>query len=134
MTTLDSPLAALPGIGPRRSKQLAEAGLRTVEDLFFHLPFRYEDRRRRARAADMISGDRATLRARVLSSRLLRTRRRGFTIVEASLDDGTDTLRAVWYNQPYLMRVLAAGREGFFFGELRLPRAGESRLVMENPE
>ena len=131
---LDSPLRALPGIGPRRAARLAEAGFETVEDLLFHLPFRYEDRVRCTRIADLVPGLPATIRARVLSPRLIRTRRRGFTILRALLDDGTSAIRAVWFNQPYLERVLVAGREGFFYGEARAAREGMAALAIQNPE
>jgi len=43
---LQTPLRYLQGIGPKRADQLAGIGLLTVEDLLYHLPFRYEDRRR----------------------------------------------------------------------------------------
>ena len=42
---LQTPLRYLKGIGPKRAEQLAAFGLQTVEDLLYHLPFRYEDRR-----------------------------------------------------------------------------------------
>jgi ATP-dependent DNA helicase RecG len=35
----------LKGVGPKRAAQLQAAGLATVEDVLYHLPFRYEDRR-----------------------------------------------------------------------------------------
>ena len=38
-------LDVLKGVGPVRAAQLAGRGLATVEDLLYHLPFRYEDRR-----------------------------------------------------------------------------------------
>src|SRR3989304_8831642 len=42
---LRTPLRFLKGVGPKRAAQLEALGLNTVEDLLYHLPFRYEDRR-----------------------------------------------------------------------------------------
>ena len=42
---LEDSVQFLKGVGPRRGAMLEKAGLRTFEDLLFHLPFRYEDRR-----------------------------------------------------------------------------------------
>jgi ATP-dependent DNA helicase RecG len=41
---LDTPLQFLKGVGPRKGADLKKAGLATVEDLLYRLPFRYEDR------------------------------------------------------------------------------------------
>ncbi|MBM2811530.1 MAG: recG [Chloroflexi bacterium] len=38
----DSPISALPGVGPTRAKRLASLGISTVGDLRFHLPNRYQ--------------------------------------------------------------------------------------------
>src|SRR5918994_739016 len=46
LRALQSPLRFLTGIGSKRAEQLEKLGLKTVEDLLYHLPFRYEDRRR----------------------------------------------------------------------------------------
>jgi ATP-dependent DNA helicase RecG len=53
------PLAALPGIGPALTEQLARLGLERVQDLWFYLPLRYEDRTRLTAIADLRPGDRA---------------------------------------------------------------------------
>jgi ATP-dependent DNA helicase RecG len=42
----DAPLSTLPGVGPRVSEKLALHGLLRVQDLWLHLPLRYEDRTR----------------------------------------------------------------------------------------
>ena len=134
---LDAPVDSLPGIGPRRAERLRETGVATVEDLLFHFPFRYEDRSRCARVADLVPGLPVTVRARVAAMRLIRTRRRDFCIVQAVLEDGTGSIRAVWHNQPWLERVLGAGRSGFFYGEPRLAKEGREGLgglVLQNPE
>ena len=42
---LDTPIALLKGVGPKRAEMLAaELGIRTFGDLLLHAPFRYEDR------------------------------------------------------------------------------------------
>ena len=38
------PLSRLPGVGPRVAEKLAARGLVTMQDLWLHLPLRYEDR------------------------------------------------------------------------------------------
>src|SRR2546422_224309 len=45
LRALQTSLRFLKGIGPKRAAQLEGLGLKTVEDLLYHLPFRYEDRR-----------------------------------------------------------------------------------------
>ncbi len=42
----NSSLTALKGVGPRMAERLERLGLRSVEDLLFHLPYKYQDRTR----------------------------------------------------------------------------------------
>ena len=49
-------LGEIPGVGPRRAQQLAQRGLRSIADLLFHLPSRYDDRRAQRRIADLEVG------------------------------------------------------------------------------
>jgi ATP-dependent DNA helicase RecG len=130
----DAPLRFLKGVGPRRAALLEEQGFTTVEDLLHVLPFRYEDRRSFARVAEMTPGSGPrVLDVRVRAARLIRTRRRGFTIFEAHLADGSGEIRAIWYNQPYLERVLREGRRVVLFATASLDRYGRE-IVVENAE
>ena len=107
----DTPLRFLKGVGPRRAEKLAEQGLHVLEDLLYVLPFRYENRSAFARVKDATpGGPESTFDIRVVSSRLIKTRRRGFTIFEAVVADDTGRMRAVWFNQPYLERLFVPGR------------------------
>jgi RecG-like helicase len=45
LAALAAPASAIRAVGPKRSGELARFGLKTVEDVLYHLPFRYEDRR-----------------------------------------------------------------------------------------
>jgi ATP-dependent DNA helicase RecG len=42
----ETPVTRLKGAGPKVAERLGKLGIETVEDLLFHLPFRYEDRTR----------------------------------------------------------------------------------------
>jgi ATP-dependent DNA helicase RecG len=57
--------AEVPGVGPRRAQQLAQRGLRSIADLLFHLPSRYDDRRTQSCIADLEVGRRATFSGEV---------------------------------------------------------------------
>jgi ATP-dependent DNA helicase RecG len=54
-----SPIGALPGVGPALAATLAKLGLERVQDLWFHLPLRYEDKTRVTAIADLRPGERA---------------------------------------------------------------------------
>ena len=82
----------------------------------------------------MPGGPPATVKGTVLSSRLIRTRRRGFTIFEAILDDGSGTLRLVFFNQPYLSRWLTPKKTFWVYGTAGLGARHRHGLVMENPQ
>ncbi len=131
---LDAPLQFIKGVGPRKAEALADRGLRTVEDLLYHLPFRYEDRSRFATIASLRPGTRATIMGTILSAHLVRTRRRGFTMFQAVVDDGSGGLSLVWFNQPYLRDILKSGREVILFGEASVSRYRARALQMENPQ
>jgi len=126
-------LSELKGIGPRRTVELADQGLRTVEDLLFLFPFRYEDRSRYGTIGQLAAGGGpATLSVAVKSSRVIHTRRRNFRIVEAVVQDDSGEIKVVWYNQPYLKPRLEAGRKLVLFGRPVEGRQGE--VLLQNPE
>ena len=99
---LGDPIARAPEITPSSARKLAADGCATVADLLLHVPFRYEDRTAFAPVSGLKDGRAAVVSGRVVDHRLIRTRRRAFTILEAAVDDGTGTLRVVWFNRPYL--------------------------------
>src|SRR4026209_1501253 len=97
---LATPLQFLKGVGPRRAADFENAGLLPVEDLLYRFPLRYEDRSRLQPIASLKPGQTASIAGRILACGVRTTRRPGFKIFEAAVDDGTGSLRAVWLNQP----------------------------------
>ena len=135
MTTPLKELRYLKGVGPKRADALKEAGIEEIDDLLSVMPFRWEDRRAFATVSRLLpAGPEATLDLRVVSSRLIRTRRRGFTIFTAILADDTGNVKAIWYNQPYLQRVFVPGARVVVFGRATIDRKTRKEIVLENPD
>ncbi len=129
--SLGDPVGNIPGVTPASARKLSEEGCTTVADLLLHLPFRYEDRAAFAKVADLREGEAAVVSGRVVGHKLVRTRRRGFTILRAAIDDGSGTIPVVWFNRPYLAKALASGRRAVLYGTPTLEKGG---LAMRNPE
>jgi ATP-dependent DNA helicase RecG len=56
-----APVATLPGVGPALAGTLHRLGIERVQDLWFHLPLRYEDRTRITPIRDLVAGEPAQI-------------------------------------------------------------------------
>ncbi len=72
--TLQTPVKFLKRVGERVAGSLAERGVETVEDLLYHLPFRYEDRAHPRPLSSYEPGEMASVVGEVRGAVLLRTR------------------------------------------------------------
>src|SRR5438552_10260572 len=111
---LDASVQYAKGVGPQRAEALAKEGVATVEDLLFHLPMRYEDRRQLSRIADLRRGMKVSVSGTITVAGLRRARR--MTLYEVRLDDASGRLKALWFNQPFLKDTLPRGAEVVLYG------------------
>jgi ATP-dependent DNA helicase RecG len=132
MLTFDTSVQYVKGVGPRRAEVFAGVGIHTVEDLVYYFPFRYEDRTNFRRIDELTPGEEVVISGRVISSAVVPTRRTGFVIFQALVDDGTAAIKAIWFNQPYLRDSIKNGRRIVLFGSLSF--GGKGTLILENPE
>ncbi|HEY7565822.1 MAG TPA: ATP-dependent DNA helicase RecG [Acidimicrobiia bacterium] len=105
------------GLAGKRGTALRKEGMTSVADLLLHAPRRYIDRTRTEPIALAPIGEEVTVLARVLGVTLRRPRR-NLVIVEARVTDGTSSLTAVWFNQPYRERQLSPGTEVALSGKI----------------
>src|SRR5271166_2668310 len=90
-------------------------GLRTVGDLLEHLP---SDRREARTVAALRAGEQATVAVQVRSIGARAVRRRGMRpLVEASVFDATGTMRATFFNQPWLVERYPPGTRLLLHGK-----------------
>lgn len=121
---LETPLQYLKGVGPRKAADLKRAGLVTVEDLLYRLPFRYEDRSRMQPIASLRPGNKAAVLGEIKSAHLATTRRRGFKIFHAVVGDTSGAIRCTWMNQAFLTDILKPHLTVVIFGEVKLDSSG----------
>lgn len=98
------------GLGGKRSEKLAEIGIRTVADLLHHIPRRYIDRSKKSPISLVPIGEEVTIIGKVVSVRDRRPRR-NLHIIEAVIEDDSARIKAVWFNQSYLVRQLNGADE-----------------------
>lgn len=128
---LQGPLQFLKGVGPRRAADLKRAGLTTVEDLLYRFPTRYEDRGHFQTIATLRPGVAASVIGEIFSCGIRPTRRPRFKIFEMLVRDQTGSLRAIFFNQPFLNDVFRPHQRVVLFGKLELSGHG---LQLQNPQ
>ncbi|MDQ6735513.1 MAG: ATP-dependent DNA helicase RecG, partial [Nitrospirota bacterium] len=128
------PVQFVRGVGPKRAVLLQRLGILTVEDALWCLPWRYEDRSVVTPIARLSPGVDSTICGTILTSSVKRTARRGMALVQLSINDDTGTFSVVYFNQPYLERILTAGTRIMMSGRVTAGRGGWTDLQMESPQ
>ena len=126
------PLQYLKGVGPRKAADLKKAGLNTVEDLLFRFPLRYEDRSRLQSIISLKPGQTVAIAGEVLNAGLAHTRRPGFKLFSALIQDDSGQVQAVWPNQAFLKDVIRAHQKIVLFGKVEI--WGSRGLQITDPE
>jgi ATP-dependent DNA helicase RecG len=127
---LRTPLRFIKGVGPTRAAQLEGLGLKTVEDLLYHLPFRYEDRRRIRKIDQARVGEEATFLGRLVQVDQRYVPKRRGRMLTATLADETGRLGLLWYRvPPYMAESLAKGLLLLVHGKVEKGIGAEIKIV-----
>jgi ATP-dependent DNA helicase RecG len=121
MLELSTPVKFVKRIGERIAEALAARGVETVEDLLYHLPFRYEDRLNPQPIASLTPGAMASIIGEVRGSVLLRTR--SGPIFEMTLGQGLGTVKCMWFHGAYLKDKFKPGQMVAVYGKLEPSRS-----------
>lgn len=128
--TLASQLSEVREIGLRFFTKFKKLGIVTVKDLLWHFPARYEDWSELSSIADLNLGDLKTIRGVVKEIGAKRTWQKRMIIVEALIADESGSIRAIWFNQPYIKNVLKEGAMASFAGKVTVRK---NELYLSNP-
>ena len=123
------PVTSLKGVGPKVAERLGRLDIHSVEDLLFHLPYRYEDRTRISPIGALRPGNEVVIEGKIELTEIKFARRR-MLLSRLSDDTGFITLRFFHFNARQ-QAALARGVTLRCYGEVRL---GSMGLEMTHPE
>ncbi len=120
----------LKGVGSRVGGFLAKKSIRTISDLLFCCPRKYDDRRKIAGISEIVPGDSCTIRGTVHSVSDIRNRKRSF--FQVVISDKTGKLRLTWfnYNASYLRGIFKKGRNFIIHGKVSVAPGGRALQII----
>ncbi len=117
-----SAVGSLHGIGPAFASKLAKIGVHTLQDVLFHLPFRYEDRTHVTPIATVKPGDAVVLEGEIVSCEVAFGRRRSLL---AYLQDGSGRIGLRFFHFTRAQQNNLASKPAIrCYGEIRRGAAG----------
>jgi len=119
-------------VGERVAGELAKRGVETVEDLLYHLPFRYEDRLNPVPISALQAGTMASVIGEVRGSVLLQTRH--MPLFEMTVGQGLSTVKAMWFRGSYLRDRFRVGQMVALYGKLESSRSSAGKFKMIQPQ
>jgi len=127
--SMDQPVTKLKGVGPKVAEKLARLELRTIQDVLFHLPLRYQDRTRVCPIGALRDGMEISIEGQVEHTEVV-FRRRRMLLCRVADGSGAILLRFFHFNK-YQSESLSMGVSIRCFGEAR---RGPQTMEMVHPE
>ncbi|MDW5266382.1 MULTISPECIES: ATP-dependent DNA helicase RecG [Acidobacteriaceae] len=132
MLELSTPIKYVKRVGERVADALAKRGVDTVEDLLYHLPFRYEDRLNPLPIGSLTAGAMASVIGEVRGTVLLRTR--NMPLFEMTVGQGLSTVKCMWFHGEYLRDKFRVGQMVALYGRVEASRSSAGRFKMIQPQ
>ncbi len=104
MSDLRIPLHKISFIEKKYLPKLEKLGIQTVQDFLYFFPRRYEDFSKIVKISDLQEDDSVTVKGRIIDIQNIQTWKKRMTITEALIEDESGSIRALWFNQPYVVQ------------------------------
>lgn len=130
MISLLTPIEGIPRIGPAYQKKLKKLGIKTVQDLLFYFPNRYEDFSNIIPIKNVKLGYAVCIQGKITEMKNIRTFRKFMNITEITIEDQTGSIKALWFNQPYMAKTLKEDDFICLAGKVSL---GKDGIYLNNP-
>jgi len=105
----DSLLSTIARLSPAQARALGRLHLFTVRDLLFHFPSRYTQEGEERQIAGVTVGETVTLYGRIKKTEARKAWKRKIPMAEATLEDGSGTIKIIWFRQAYMAKIAPEG-------------------------
>ncbi len=124
-------ITALSGVAAKRAVLYNKLGIETVGDLIEHFPKSYTDYSETVKIADAPINEQAVIKGFVTKKIPAARIRQGLVLYKVIVDDGSDTLTVVLYNNRFAYEALELDKEYRLFGRIS---GGFTRKEMNTPQ
>src|SRR5579864_1344552 len=134
--SLTASVKYLRGVGPHRAAILEERGIVNAGDLLSYLPFRYEDRIRFTKIAEVIPGQVCTILAEIVigGGGTVRFARGRSAVFHVTVRDASGLLHVRFFHGGYLQGRLKEKQRLVLHGKVEVDPYRPGRLEMVNPQ
>ena len=115
---LETPVNQISKIGQLKVKHLDKLGIKNAGDLLYYFPFRYDDYSKIIPIAELKTKRSGTIRGKINLISNRKSHLKKMIITEAIISDKSDSIKAIWFNQPFLTKVLKPGQELYLAGKI----------------
>lgn len=132
MFSLSTKVEEVPKIGLTYQKRLKKFGIKTIRDLLFHFPSRYDDFSEiiNIKEARQRLGEVVCVQGRIVEIENKHTFKKWMAMTEAIIEDDTGQVKAVWFNQPYISKSFQEDDFVCLAGKISLYKEG---IYLNNP-
>ncbi|MEW5907797.1 MAG: ATP-dependent DNA helicase RecG [Patescibacteria group bacterium] len=127
---IDSLLEKNFRLAERQKNALLKLGLKTVKDLCFYFPSRYESFSERKNISELVEGDKTIVYGKIAEVSSEKSFHRKYYFTQAEISDSTGIIKAIWFRQPYIAKILKPGDKVALTGKIAF---GKSGLYIANP-
>lgn len=110
----------IPRVGTVYGKRLKAMGIKNLADLVYYFPREYKDFSKISKIKNIKINERACIQGKIISLEQNKTWVKRMIITTALIQDDTGAIEAVWFNQPYIGKILKIGDEIILAGKLSL--------------
>lgn len=123
-------LSRLNKVGVKTEKTLNQLGLKTISDLIFYLPYRYEKYEDSNDLENIKLNQAINFKGEIILIENKRSFKRKINITEALVSNDSGSLEIIWFNQPFIAKTLKPGDQVSLAGKITL---NKGRLIMTSP-
>jgi len=127
---LSTSIEKIPRAGPQYQKRLKKLGIKTVGDLLFHFPHRYEDFSNLIPILKVGIGERVCIQGKILEIENTKTWKKRMILTQAIVNDNSGAIKVIWFNQPYLINILKEGDSICLAGKIT---SGPEGIYLSSP-